>query len=72
MSTLSDLIDAGKQHRVTFTNMAGKPLLDLSLLWAVIIAFAAPQALLLVIVLDLLDVIYVELDGKRLGIAQQE
>lgn len=72
MSNLSDLIDAGKQRRVTFTNSDGKPLLELSLLWAVIIAFAAPQALLLVIVLALLDVIHVELDGKRLGVAQHE
>ncbi len=72
MSTLSDLIDTGKQHRVTFTNRDGKPLLDLSLLWTVIISLAAPQALLLAIVLALLEVIHVELDGKRLGIARQE
>jgi len=72
MSNLSDLIDAGKQHRVTFTNKDGKPLLDLSLLWTAILSLAAPHALLLVIVLALLDVIYVELDGKRLGVAPQE
>lgn len=72
MSTLSELIDTGKQHRVTFTNKDGKPLLDLSLLWTVIISLAAPQALLLVVVLALLELIYVELDGKRLGVAQQE
>lgn len=72
MSTLSDLIDTGKEHRVTFTNSDGKPLLDLSLLWTVIISLAAPQALLLAVVLALLDLIYVELDGKRLGVVQQE
>lgn len=72
MTTLSELIEAGKRRRVTFTNKDGKPLLDLSLLWAVIIAFAAPQALLLVIVLALLELIHVELDGKRLGLAQNK
>ena len=69
MSSLSELIAAGKQHRVTFANKEGKSLLDLSLLWAVIIAVAAPQALLLVVVLDLLEVIYVEYDGKRVSLA---
>lgn len=72
MTTLSELIEAGKRRRVTFTNKDGKPLLDLSLLWAVIIAFAAPQALLLVIVLAFLELIHVELDGKRLGLAQNK
>lgn len=68
MSTLSELIEAGKQHHVAFTNKEGKRLLELSLLWAMIIAFAAPQALLLVGVLALLDIIYVEYDGKRIGL----
>jgi hypothetical protein len=72
MSTLSELIDTGKQHRVTFTNKEGKQLLELSLLWTVIISFAAPQALLLIIVLALLELIHVELDGKRLGLAQEK
>lgn len=72
MTTLRELIDEGKQHRVTFTNKDGKPLLELSLLWAVIIAFAAPQALLLVVVLAFLELIHVELDGKRLGLAPSE
>lgn len=72
MSTISELIAEGKRHRVTFTNKDGKPLLELSLLWAVIIAVAAPQALLLVVVLALLDLIHVELDGKRLGHTQHE
>lgn len=67
MSTVSELIDAGKQHRVTLTNADGKPLLDLALIWAVLIALAAPQALVLVLVLALLELIHVELDGKRLG-----
>jgi hypothetical protein len=72
MSTLSELIDAGKQHRLTFTNKDGKPLLELSLLWAVIIAVAAPQALLLVIVLALLDLIRVKFDGKPIDRSQYE
>lgn len=72
MATLSELIAAGKQHQVTFTNRDGKTLLKLSALWAVIIAVAAPQALLLVIVLALIEVIHVELDGERLGLAQNE
>lgn len=67
MSSLSDLIADGKRHRVSFTNKEGKSLLELSALWAVIIALAAPHALLLVILLAFLEVIYVEVDGKRLG-----
>ncbi len=67
MATVSELIDAGKQHRVTLTNADGKPLLDLALIWAVLIALAAPQALVLVLVLALLELIHVELDGQRLG-----
>ncbi len=67
MSTVSDLIDAGKQHQVSFSNKDGKPLLELSLLWTVIVSFAAPPALVLVIVLALLELIHVELDGKRIA-----
>lgn len=52
---------------MTLTNDEGRPLLELSALWAVIIAVAAPQALLLVVLLAFLEVIYVEFDGKRLG-----
>jgi hypothetical protein len=72
MATLSELIAAGKRHHVTFTNKDGKRLLELSALWAVIIAFAAPQALLLTIVLALLELIHVELDGEQLGLAKSK
>jgi len=70
MATLSELIEAGRQHRVTLTNEEGKPLLDLALIWAVLITLAAPQALVLVLVLALLELINVELDGRRLGPVQ--
>lgn len=72
MSTLRELIDAGKEHRVTFRNSEGKQLFELSVLWAVIIAIASPPALVLVLVLLLLDVIIVELDGSPLGLVQKE
>ena len=72
MSTFSELIDAGKEHRVTFRGKEGKRLLELSVLWAVLIAVAAPQALLVVILLAWLELISVELDGKPVGVAQKE
>lgn len=68
MSMLNELIAAGKRHRVALTSKKGKPLFELSLLWAVIIGVAAPQALLLTFVLVLLEVIHVEFDGQRLGL----
>jgi len=72
MATLSELIDEGKQRRVTFYNKNGKQLLELSLLWTVIIAFAAPQAALLVLVLALLEILDVKVDEKQLGLVQDE
>ena len=72
MSTLCELFDAGMERRVTFRGKEGKRLLELSLLWAVIITFAAPQALLVVILLAWLDLIDVELDGKAIGVVQNE
>ena len=66
MSKIQALIDEAKSHEVTFKNSAGKILVELSLLWVIIIAIAAPQALLLVAVLYLLDVLQVEYDGQAL------
>jgi hypothetical protein len=66
MSTLSELIEKGKQHQVTISNDKGKPIFDLSVLWAVIISVAAPQAFFLVVLLALLGVIQVAVDGRPL------
>jgi|GEM_PF-2976142 len=68
MSTLQELIDEGKRHTVTFKNRAGGTLLELSLLWTVIIAIAAPQLLPLLAILFLLDVIKIEYDDRAIGL----
>lgn len=72
MATLSELIDEGKQHRVTFYNKDGKQLVQLSLLWTVIIAFAAPQLALLVLLLALLEILDVKMDEKQLDLARDK
>ena len=69
MSTLSNLIDAGKQHQITFKNRSGGKIFDISLLWAVIISLAAPQVLPLVVLLYLLDVIQLEYDHEPIVLA---
>jgi len=66
MSKLSELIDESKSHHVTIRGSSGKPWFELSLLWALLISVAAPQALLLVGVLYLLDTIKIEYDGRPL------
>lgn len=47
MSKLSDLIDETQSHLVTVKNSSGKVWFTLSLFWALLIAIAAPQVLLL-------------------------
>ena len=66
MTKLSELIDESRQHYVTIKGSRGNTWLELSLLWAVLIALAAPQALLLAAVLYLVDVIVIEYDGRPL------
>ena len=66
MSNLSDLIEVGKRHRVSLKNQKGKPLIDISLLLALILIIAAPQLLLAVLIGVALELIDVEYDGREL------
>lgn len=66
MAKLSELIEESKRHRVTIRGSNGKSWLELPLFWAALISIGAPQALLLVALLYLLDVIEVEYDGRPL------
>ena len=66
MSTLSELIEEGTRHRVSFKNQKGKPLIDISLLLALILIIAAPQLLLVVLIGEMLEIIDVEYDGQEL------
>ena len=66
MSTLSELIDESKRHRVVLKNQKGKPLIDISLLLALIFIIAAPQIILAVVIGEVLEIIAVEYDGKPL------
>jgi hypothetical protein len=67
MSTLSEIVKEAKRHRVSIKNHKGKPLINISLLLAVILVVAAPQLLLLVFVLVALELIDVEFDGQELS-----
>ena len=67
MSTLSELIEVGKAHRVSLKNKKGKTLIDISLLLALILVIAAPQLLLAVLIGVAFEVIDVEYDGQALG-----
>ena len=51
---------AYKRQRVTLKNKRGKTLVDLSLIWAIIIALAAPELAALVLVAVLLEFISVD------------
>jgi hypothetical protein len=62
------LIAEGKKRRVVLKNQKGKPLINISLLLAVILIVAAPQLLLCVLILVLLEIIDVEYDGKELSL----
>ena len=66
MTKLSKLIDETQSHLVTIKGSSGKIWFELSLFWALLIAIAAPQALLLAALLYLLDVIAIEYDGRPL------
>ena len=67
MSKLSELIEEGKRHRVSLKNQKGKTLINISLLLALILVFAAPQLLLAVLIGVALGIIDVEYDGHELG-----
>jgi len=67
MSNLSKLIEEGKRHRVSLKNQKGRPLINISLLLALILIIAAPQLLLAVLIGVLLEIIDVEYDGKEIG-----
>lgn len=66
MTKLSELIDETQSHLVTIKGSSGKIWFELSLFWALLIAIAAPQALLLAVLLYLVDVIAIEYDGRPL------
>lgn len=66
MSNLSELIEEGKRHRVSLKNKKGKPLIDISLLLAMILIIAAPQLLLVVLICVALELIDIEFDGREL------
>ena len=68
MSILRELIKEGKRHRVSIKNKKGKPLINISLLLAVILVIAAPPLLLAVLVGVALEIIDVEYDGKEIGL----
>ena len=67
MSTLGELIKEGKRHRVSIKNQKGKPLINISLLLALILVVAAPQLLLAVLIGVAVEIIVVEYDGQELG-----
>ena len=67
MSNLGEIIEEGKRHRVTLKNQKGKPLIDISLVLALILIIAAPQLLLVVLIGAALEIIDVEYDGRALN-----
>ena len=71
MSTMSELIQEGKLHRISLKNRNGKTLISISLLWAVILVIAAPQLLLVVLISLALDLVDIEYDGQELGLARE-
>ena len=58
-------------HLVTIKGSSGKIWFELSLFWPLLIAIAAPQALLLAALLYLVDVIEIEYDGRALTFPPQ-
>ena len=67
MSTLSELVKESKRHRVSLKNHKGKPLINISLLLALILVIAAPQLLLVVLLGVALELIDVEFDDQKLS-----
>lgn len=65
MSALGEFVQEAKRHRVSLRNQKGKPLITISLLVALILAIAAPQLLLAVLVGVALEIIDVEYDGQK-------
>ena len=66
MGKLSEFVDETQRHQVTIKGSNGKIWFELSLFWALLISIAAPQALLLAVLLYLVDVIVIEYDGSPL------
>jgi hypothetical protein len=59
MTENKDLLKEGKRHRVVIANKAGKRLIELPLIWAVIMTLVAPQFAVLVVILALLETVSV-------------
>lgn len=72
MSRLSELIEEGKRNDVALLNQQGKSLIKLPLIWAVIIAVAAPQLVVVLIIAVLLEILDLEYDGRLLGQKAEE
>jgi hypothetical protein len=68
MSSLGELVEESKKHRVVLKNKKGKPLIDISLLLALILSVGAPQLLLVVLICMAFDMIDVEYDGREVGL----
>lgn len=68
MSRLSEMMDEGKRHHLSFKNQKGKTLLRIPLILAVILIIGAPQLLLVVLVAMLLEIIEVEYDGRPISL----
>jgi hypothetical protein len=66
MSTLRELIAESKQHEVALVKKNGQKILDLTLFVALIIVFAAPQALLAVLIGVLFDLCELHYDSRPL------
>ena len=60
MSTIEELLNEAKSHRVIIRNKHGKTLIDLKVIVGVVIVFGAPQVAALVFVGALLGILSVE------------
>jgi len=68
MSTLSEFVREAKTHRVYVKDQKGKPFIDISLLLAVILAIAAPELVLALLIGVLLELVDVEYDNKPVSL----
>lgn len=68
MSTLSEFVSEAKTHRVYVKNRKGKPFIDISLLLAVILAVAAPELVLALLIGVMLEILDVEYDNKPVSL----
>ena len=65
MSELVELVEEGRRHRVSLKNQKGESLINISLLLTLILAIAAPQLLLAVLIGVAFEIIDVEYDGQE-------